>query len=78
MWVVEMVGCVSESIDFEFGKEVLGQFLQEPINDHPSFDTALAMEDEDNFAEFGLVERFFHHFVAVSDIISGIVEVSLD
>jgi hypothetical protein len=78
MGIVEMIGSVSERINFKFSKEVLGKFLQEPVDDHPSFDTALAVKDEDNFAEFGLVKRFFYHSIAVSDIVCGVVEVSLD
>ena len=73
-----MIGSVSESIDFELGKKILGKFLKKPVNDHPSFDPALAVENKYYFAEFGFVKRFFNDSVAVADVLGGIVEVSLD
>ena len=77
MWVVEMVGCVTEGVDFEFGKEVLGKFLQEPVDDHTTFNATLAVKNEDYFVEIGVVERFFYYLVAVADIVCGEVEVAL-
>lgn len=31
MRVIEVIGCVSKGVDFEFGEEVLGDFLEEPL-----------------------------------------------
>ena len=78
MWVIEVVGCVSEGVDFEFSEEILGQFLQEPVDYHATFDTALTVENENYFRYFGFVESFFDGFVAVADVVGGVIEVSLD
>lgn len=54
--IVEMICCVAEGVDFEFRQEVLRDFLQEPIENHTAFNTALRMEDEDDFGEMCFVE----------------------
>lgn len=78
MRVVEMVCSISKGVDFELCHEVLRDFLQEPIDNHATFDTALAMENEDYFCKMGFVERFFDGFIAVSDIVGSIVKVALN
>lgn len=72
-----MVGCVAESIDFEFGKEILWNFLQEPVKDHAAFDAALGVQDKDNLGEVRLVEKFFDDDVAGADVESGVSKVAL-
>lgn len=49
-----MVGCVTEGVDLEVGERVLGKFGEKPVDDEAAFDTALAVEDEDDFLVFGL------------------------
>jgi hypothetical protein len=78
MRVIEVIGCISKGIDLEFGEEILGQFLEEPVDDHPSFDTPLAVEDKDDFGELGFVKSCFDSFIAISDVLSGVIEVSLN
>jgi hypothetical protein len=78
MGVVEVIGCVSKGVDFELSEEILGEFLQEPVDDHSAFDTALAVEDKDDFGEFRFVESSFDDFVTVADVLGSIVEVSLN
>lgn len=56
----------------------MGYFLQQPVNDHPAFDAALAVQDENDFREVGVVECGFYDAVAVADVLGCVVEVSLN
>lgn len=78
MWVIEMVSCVSKGVNFEFGEEILRDFLEEPVQDHSTLDPTLRMQNEHHFGQFVVVELSLHNDVAVADILCGVVEVTLD
>ncbi len=78
MRIIEVIRCITESVDFEFREKVLREFLEEPIDDHAAFDAALRMQDEDDFGEVRLVESFLDDLVAVSDVLGCVGEVTLD
>ena len=78
MRVIEVICRIPECVDFKFCQEVLGNFLKEPVEDHPAFDAALTMQDEDYLGEVGVVECLFYDGVAVADVLGCVVEVSLD
>ena len=52
--------------------------MQEPVNDHTAFDPTLAVEDEYNLGEARCVELVLDNFIAISDVLSGIIEIPLD
>lgn len=70
--VVEVVGCVTESVDFQLGENVLGKFLKQPVDNQAALDSTLRVEDEDDFGVLRIVELFFDDAVADSDVFSGI------
>jgi hypothetical protein len=45
--VIEVIGGASEGVHFQFGHEVLGNFLQEEVDYHATFDGPLGVKDED-------------------------------
>ncbi len=78
MRVIEVICRIPEGVNFEFCKEVLGNFLKEPVEDHPAFDTALTMQDEDYFRELRVVESLLYDGVTIANILGCVVKVSLD
>ena len=78
MRVIKVICSVSKRVDFQFSKEILRDFLKEPINDHATFYPTLAMEDEYDLCVSWFVELFLDDCIAVSDVSSGIVKVTLD
>jgi hypothetical protein len=78
MWVVEVICRVAEGVDFEFGQKILGHFLEEPVDYHAAFNSALAVEDEDYLGVLFIVELLFDDFVAIADVLGGVVEIALD
>jgi hypothetical protein len=56
----------------------LGYFLKEPVEDHPAFDAALTVQDEDYLGEVRVVESLLYDGVAVADVLGCVVEISLD
>jgi len=78
MRVIEVVCRVPEGVNLEFRQEVLGNFLKEPVEDHPAFDAALTVQDEDYFGELGIVESLLYDNVAVADVLGCVIEISLD
>jgi hypothetical protein len=52
--------------------------LEEPVDYHAAFDSALAVKDEDYFGVLFIVELLFDNFVAIADVLSCVVEVALD
>ena len=78
MRVIEVICRIPEGVNFQFGQEVLGNFLKEPIEDHPAFDAALTVQNEDYLGELGIVEGLLYDSVAVADVLGCVVEVSLD
>jgi hypothetical protein len=52
--------------------------LQQPVDDHPAFDAALAVQDKDDFGELGVIECGFDDAVAVADVLGCVVEVALN
>lgn len=53
-------------------------FLEQPVDYHPAFDTALAVQDEYYFCEGRVVQGFFYDGVPVPDVLGGVVEVALE
>ena len=78
MWVIEVICGVAEGVDFEFGQKILGHFLEEPVDYHAAFDSALAVEDEDYLGVLFIVELLFDDFVTIADVLGCVVEVALD
>ena len=76
--IVEVVCCVAEGVDFQFGEQVLGHFLQEPVDDHAAFDAALGMQDENHFCEVWLIKLGLDDGVARTDVVGCVGEVALD
>jgi hypothetical protein len=52
--------------------------LEEPVDYHAAFDSALAVEDEDYLGVLFNVELLFDDFVAIADVLGCVVEVALD
>lgn len=48
-WIAEVVGDVSESVDFKLLELVEGHFVKEPVYNHAAFDSTLGVQDEDHF-----------------------------
>src|SRR6185437_1533847 len=78
MWIIEMIRRVPKSIYFQLSKEILRNFLQEPIDDHSSFDSTLGMQDENYFGKIRVVKSIFDDAVAGPDVGCCVVEVSLN
>lgn len=78
MRVVEVVGGVSKRVDFELCQQVLGKFLEKPINDHASLDGTLGMQDEDDLGVLRVVELLLDDPVADSHVCCGVAKVALD
>jgi hypothetical protein len=78
MRVIEVIGGIPEGVNLEFRQEVLRNFLKEPVEDHPAFDAALTVQDEDYLGEVGVVESLLYDGVTVADVLGCVVEVSLD
>lgn len=64
MRIVEVIRCVAKGVNFEFREQVLGQFLEKPIEDEPSFDATLRMKDKHHLGILGVVERIFENLVS--------------
>jgi hypothetical protein len=52
--------------------------LKQPVEDHPAFDAALTVQDEDYLGEVGVVESLLYDSIAVADVLGCVIEVSLD
>lgn len=49
MGVVEVICSVAKGIDFEATEEVVGDLVEQPVDDEATFDAALRVKDEDDF-----------------------------
>jgi hypothetical protein len=78
MRVIEVVCSVAECVEFQLGKQILRDFLKQPVNDHTAFYSTLAVQNKHNLGVLWYIERFLNDFITVSDVLSGIVEVPLD
>jgi hypothetical protein len=73
-----MVCGIAECVDFELLEQVVRHFVQEPVQDHASFDPALRVQDEDNLFDFWSVEGLFDEHVALADVGCVVAERTLD
>lgn len=78
MRVIEVIRRIPECINFQLRKQILRHFLQQPIEDHATFNAALGVQDEDYLGQGGLVERSFDDGVASADVGCCVGEVALD
>lgn len=76
--VIEVVGCVCKTVDFQVAKGISGELGEKPVHDHSAFDAALTVQDEDDLFISAGQEGTFYHCVSGSDILCGVVEASLD
>ncbi|KAF6519395.1 hypothetical protein HZS61_017769 [Fusarium oxysporum f. sp. conglutinans] len=64
--IAKVVGEVAESVDFEFLKLVEGHFIEEPVDDHAAFYSALGVEDKDYFLLVIVEKGVFDEDIAFS------------
>jgi hypothetical protein len=76
--VVEVVGGGAEGVDFKFLEEMLWEISEEPVNCEGAFDSALRVQDQDNFVVGGVLEGFFNETVSLAAVSGAVAEVSLD
>lgn len=62
----------------EFGKKILRQFLQKPVENKATLDTSLRMQDKDHLGVLWVVERFLDNSIAHSYIVGRVSQVPLD
>lgn len=55
MRIVEMVGGVSECVDFKLLEKILRNLGEEPVNYHASFNSTLRVENKNNSIDVGVV-----------------------
>lgn len=78
MWIVEVVRCAAKGVDFQLREKILGHFLQQPVDDHASFDPTLRVQDEHDLGQIGIIECLLDDLVAFANIVGCVVEISLD
>ncbi len=76
--VVEVVRRVAKGVDLELGQQVLGQLLQEPVENQAAFNGALGVQDEDDAGVLRAVQRLLDDAVGEADVGRGVAEVALD
>jgi hypothetical protein len=77
MRVVEMVRRTTECVDLQFGKQILGKLLEQPVQDKTTFDSALRMQDEDDFGKTRIVQVCLDSLVRFSYVGGCVTEVAL-
>lgn len=78
MRVVEVVGCVAESVDFELVEDIVGYRVEEPVDDEAALDATLGVQNED-YAHVGIVlERSLDRGVGVADVLGVEAEGALN
>lgn len=73
-----MIGDIAKGIDFELLEVLKGHFVQEPVNDHSSFDSSLRVENKDNLLLAVVEKSVLDKDVAISDVLRGVEQSTLN
>lgn len=76
--VVEMVRGIAKGVDLEFAGKLFGKICKQPVYNLAAFDTALAVDDQDNLLELRVFETLLDFCVARPSVLRGIRKVPLD
>lgn len=77
-WIAEVVCKAAKSVDLEFLEHVTRQLIEEPVNDHASFNTALRVQHQDDLSFVLIEECLLHQHVTVSNVLRGVEQSALD
>lgn len=78
MWIIEVISRVAKGVNLEFHKQVLRQFLEQPVQDKSSFNAALRVKDKHNFGILGAIKFLLKDLIGQPNIAGCIAKIPLN
>lgn len=75
--VVEVIGGVAKGVDLEFLQEVLRDLGQEPVDHQTTLDTALAVQDQDDFLVLRVRQGSLDELICIPHVVRRVAEIAL-